>query len=40
MNRKRIAIIGGGNMGMALARGILKTNWARPENMMMAEPLK
>lgn len=25
---------------MALARGILKTNWALPENMMMAEPLK
>jgi pyrroline-5-carboxylate reductase len=40
MNRKRIAIIGGGNMGMALARGILKTNWALPENMMIAEPLK
>jgi pyrroline-5-carboxylate reductase len=40
MNKKRIAIIGGGNMGMALARGILKTNWAVPENMMMAEPLK
>ena len=40
MNKKRIAIIGGGNMGMALARGILKTNWALPENMMIAEPLK
>ncbi len=40
MDKKRIAIIGGGNMGMALARGILKTTWARPENMMIAEPLK
>ncbi len=40
MNKKKIAIIGGGNMGMALARGILKTNWALPENMMIAEPLK
>jgi pyrroline-5-carboxylate reductase len=40
MNNKKIAIIGGGNMGMALARGILQTKWATPENMMIAEPLK
>lgn len=40
MNSKKIAIIGGGNMGMALARGILQTKWATPEHMMIAEPLK
>ena len=40
MNRKKIAIIGGGNMGMALARGILQTKWATPERLMIAEPLK
>jgi pyrroline-5-carboxylate reductase len=40
MNSKKIAIIGGGNMGMALARGILQTKWATPERMMIAEPLK
>ncbi len=40
MEKKRIAIIGGGNMGMALARGILQTKWATPEKMMIAEPLK
>ena len=40
MNSKKIAIIGGGNMGMALARGILQTKWATPERIMIAEPLK
>lgn len=40
MNSKKIAIIGGGNMGEALARGILQTKWATPERMMIAEPLK
>jgi len=40
MDKKRIAIIGGGNMGMALARGILQTNWALPDRIMIAEPLK
>jgi len=40
MNSKKIAIIGGGNMGEALARGILQTKWATPEHMMIAEPLK
>jgi pyrroline-5-carboxylate reductase len=40
MEKKRIAVIGGGNMGMALARGILQTNWAIPERIMIAEPLK
>ncbi len=40
MEKKRIAVIGGGNMGMALARGILQTRWAQPERIMIAEPLK
>ena len=40
MDKKKIAIIGGGNMGMALARGILQTKWATPERIMIAEPLK
>jgi pyrroline-5-carboxylate reductase len=40
MNNKKIAIIGGGNMGVALAKGILQTKWAAPENIMIAEPLK
>jgi len=40
MDSKKIAIIGGGNMGLALARGILKTKWATPERIMIAEPLK
>lgn len=40
MNSKKIAIIGGGNMGLAMAKGILQTNWAHPDRMMIAEPLK
>jgi len=40
MNSKKIAIIGGGNMGLALAKGILKTKWADPVHIMIAEPLK
>jgi len=40
MNSKKIGIIGGGNMGVALAKGILQTKWATPENLMIAEPLK
>ena len=40
MNNKRIAIIGGGNMGIALAKGVLQTNWAKPEHIIVAEPLK
>jgi len=40
MENRRIAVIGGGNMGMALARGILQTNWAKPDRIMIAEPLK
>ncbi|HEX7392313.1 MAG TPA: pyrroline-5-carboxylate reductase [Thermoplasmata archaeon] len=40
MNSKKIAIIGGGNMGEAIAKGILQTKWATPDHMMIAEPLK
>ncbi len=40
MNNKKIAIIGGGNMGIALAKGILQTTWAAPDHIMVAEPLK
>lgn len=40
MNGKKIAIIGGGNMGTALAKGILGTSWAKPGRMALAEPLR
>ena len=40
MNSKKIAIIGGGNMGTALAKGVLQTKWATPDRIMIAEPLK
>ena len=30
---RRIAVLGAGNMGRALLRGILKAHWARPENL-------
>jgi len=40
MNSKKIAIIGGGNMGAALAKGVLQTKWATPDRIMIAEPLK
>lgn len=32
MEQSRIAVIGAGNMGRALLRGMLKAGWARPEN--------
>ncbi|HUS56996.1 MAG TPA: pyrroline-5-carboxylate reductase [Thermoplasmata archaeon] len=40
MNHKKIAIIGGGNMGVALAKGMLQTDWASPERIMISEPIK
>ncbi len=40
MNDKKIAIIGGGNMGVALAKGIIRTKWADPRRIIIAEPLK
>lgn len=40
MDSKKIAIIGGGNMGAALAKGVLQTKWATPDRLMIAEPLK
>jgi len=40
MNSKKVAIIGGGNMGIALAKGIVQTKWAGPQRIIIAEPLK
>lgn len=40
MNTKNVTIIGGGNMGLAMAKGMLQTKWADAERMMIAEPLK
>lgn len=40
MNSKKIAIIGGGNMGVALAKGVIQTKWAEPQRIIIAEPLK
>ncbi|OGS55304.1 MAG: pyrroline-5-carboxylate reductase [Euryarchaeota archaeon RBG_19FT_COMBO_56_21] len=40
MNTKKVAIVGGGNMGLAMAKGMLQTKWADAERMMIAEPLK
>jgi pyrroline-5-carboxylate reductase len=33
MMDRRIAVLGAGNMGRALLRGILKAHWAKPENL-------
>lgn len=33
MKDRRIALLGAGNMGRALLRGMLKAHWARPENL-------
>lgn len=38
MESKRIAVIGAGNMGTALVRGMLKAKWASPENLMATHP--
>ena len=40
MNSRKIGIIGGGNMGVALAQGIIKTQWADAKRIIIAEPLK
>jgi pyrroline-5-carboxylate reductase len=32
MHDQRIAVLGAGNMGRALVRGMLKAQWARPQN--------
>lgn len=32
MQNERIAVLGAGNMGRALVRGMLKAEWAQPEN--------
>lgn len=38
MNTKRIAVIGAGNMGAALLRGILTSPWARKANVVASHP--
>ncbi|MGQ0537064.1 MAG: pyrroline-5-carboxylate reductase [Methanobacteriota archaeon] len=38
MEQRRIAVIGAGNMGTALVRGMLKAHWCRPGNIMATGP--
>ncbi|HWG89385.1 MAG TPA: pyrroline-5-carboxylate reductase [Candidatus Thermoplasmatota archaeon] len=38
METKKIAVIGTGNMGAALLRGMLKAHWAKPENLLATHP--
>jgi len=33
MNNKKIAIIGGGNLGMAIAEGLIKSSFAKPQQL-------
>ena len=33
----RLAVIGGGNMGAALAGGLVATGWATPEDLVVVE---
>ncbi|HVL87988.1 MAG TPA: pyrroline-5-carboxylate reductase [Candidatus Thermoplasmatota archaeon] len=40
MESKRIAVLGAGNMGTALLRGMLKAKWAKPDNLMATHPRK
>jgi len=35
--KRRIAVIGAGNMGGALLRGMLRMSWARPENFIVSD---
>ena len=35
----RLQIIGGGNMGEALLRGLLKNNWASEDELHVVEPV-
>ena len=37
MERKRIAVIGAGNMGGALLKGMLRMPWARPESFIVSD---
>lgn len=38
MEQKRFAVLGAGNMGQALLRGMLKAHWAKPENLVATGP--
>ncbi|HJW13241.1 MAG TPA: NAD(P)-binding domain-containing protein, partial [Thermoanaerobaculia bacterium] len=38
MVEKRIAVIGAGNMGTALLRGILASGWGSKENLIASHP--
>lgn len=40
MERQRIAVIGAGNMGTALIRGMLTARWAKPQNLTATNPHK
>lgn len=37
--RKKLAMIGGGKMGEALVGGLLRSNWAAPEELAIVEPV-
>src|SRR5690625_3025897 len=37
MTDKKIAIIGGGNMGSAIAEGLLKSGFSRPEDLVVTK---
>src|SRR4051794_40572654 len=37
--RVRLAVIGGGKMGEALLGGLLASGWARPEELVVVEPV-
>lgn len=38
MERQRIAVLGAGNMGTALLKGMLTAHWAKPQNLMASHP--
>lgn len=38
MESKRIAVVGAGNMGEAILRGILKADWAKPQALRASHP--
>lgn len=40
MERKRIAVLGAGNMGTAMIRGMLTAHWCRPQNLTATHPRK
>lgn len=38
MEQHRIAVVGAGNMGQALIRGMLTAHWCKPQNLMATNP--